>query len=772
MGGKKKVTVVLLMTLLLLSLGAFPWLTGCGSPQTATSDTGQPRPGAVQAPTEEEARNATVPGKFKTIQEAVDAAEPGAVITIAPGLYEESLRINKGVTLQGAGSEKTVISLPYKQRIPVTVRDCEGVVLSNLKVAHSHLRTVAQETQELPVVIKIVRASARIENCTVGPGAASGIFLDEKAKCEIRDSLIEENNGSGLYLRLEGTEAKVFNTLWKNNKSGGLSVLKGARLHMEDSTVTLNDQWGVRTMHEDGHATLKNNKIVQNRGYGVQIEMLAGGMVEGNEISQNQGNALSYIFGATGTVKNNRCLDNQGFGLLGQSMGTKVEVTDNTFSDNGHSGVMFEYGATGTLSGNLCERNGRHGIFVVTWISSGVVKDNRCNDNAYHGILFSKGATGEVDGNQCSGNGVHGVCVMDELTEVQVGGNHGEDNSAEFFAREEGAPVSRQDQIENRQTIFALQQEHFDSLELIAERLRRYQPVYQNTGGVQAPVFYKSLVEGMGQIGPHKPEIFTPIFERWKEAYPESVTPYLALARLHLNYGYIARGGGTRSTVSEEGWDILYKEAATAMEYLLQAEELNPQEPEVYQTGMSIALVQKEGCEDVAAWYEKGIAIHPDYMPLHTTRVYSLLDRWCGDSVDVEHFMLDLHRKTQETHGARYYTLMATYLVTSVGEIDLPGRLGLNWTILEQGCKEMLESGVDRNIALHQYCLLACLFEKQELAKELFDEIGPTVTPELWRAVGDWQLWKAWANGQGESPRKPEHRTVEELLERVAPLFF
>jgi len=34
-------------------------------------------------------------GPFKTIQEAIDAAEPGSVIKIAPGLYSTNILINK-----------------------------------------------------------------------------------------------------------------------------------------------------------------------------------------------------------------------------------------------------------------------------------------------------------------------------------------------------------------------------------------------------------------------------------------------------------------------------------------------------------------------------------------------------------------------------------------------------------------------------------------------------------------------------------------------------
>lgn len=50
-----------------------------------------------------------VPSDFPTIQAAVDAAQEGDTILIAPGVYREHLVISKGVTLQGAGPAETIL---------------------------------------------------------------------------------------------------------------------------------------------------------------------------------------------------------------------------------------------------------------------------------------------------------------------------------------------------------------------------------------------------------------------------------------------------------------------------------------------------------------------------------------------------------------------------------------------------------------------------------------------------------------------------------------
>ena len=46
---------------------------------------------------------------YTGIQAAINAASPGATITIGPGSYTENVVVNKPVTLKGSGSSSTVI---------------------------------------------------------------------------------------------------------------------------------------------------------------------------------------------------------------------------------------------------------------------------------------------------------------------------------------------------------------------------------------------------------------------------------------------------------------------------------------------------------------------------------------------------------------------------------------------------------------------------------------------------------------------------------------
>ena len=54
-----------------------------------------------------------------SIQDAINTAQSGATICVGPGTYQENLLIAKdGITLKGAGPEKTVLEPPAKP-VPV-----------------------------------------------------------------------------------------------------------------------------------------------------------------------------------------------------------------------------------------------------------------------------------------------------------------------------------------------------------------------------------------------------------------------------------------------------------------------------------------------------------------------------------------------------------------------------------------------------------------------------------------------------------------------------
>ncbi|MDH5186853.1 MAG: hypothetical protein OEW70_07315, partial [candidate division WOR-3 bacterium] len=50
-----------------------------------------------------------VPGQYPTIQQGIDAAGPGDIVMVAPGRYEEEIRLKADVIVLGAGEGLSII---------------------------------------------------------------------------------------------------------------------------------------------------------------------------------------------------------------------------------------------------------------------------------------------------------------------------------------------------------------------------------------------------------------------------------------------------------------------------------------------------------------------------------------------------------------------------------------------------------------------------------------------------------------------------------------
>jgi hypothetical protein len=78
-------------------------LAGCGGPDEPDQPTGDPTPTRGPA-------TLTVPGDHPTIQEAVDAAQPGDTVLVGPGTYREAVTVDvEGLTLRGTDRNAVVL---------------------------------------------------------------------------------------------------------------------------------------------------------------------------------------------------------------------------------------------------------------------------------------------------------------------------------------------------------------------------------------------------------------------------------------------------------------------------------------------------------------------------------------------------------------------------------------------------------------------------------------------------------------------------------------
>lgn len=246
----------------------------------------------------EESPNANVirvkPGQ--SIQAAIDQAPVGAVVLLAPGTWQENLRLTKSLTLRGEKPETTAI---------MGVLPGEPVVWVGGEAAVSLESLTIQEGQ----------------GGFVGLGLPpAGVFVAEKARVNLARAKIKQNAGAGLVVRDEAT------------------------LELRSVTISANTRYGVEVLGQ-GQAILNQAQITQNKMGGIWAEGNGVIRIENATITDNlgpgiwtRGSSVVYVFDA-------EICRNRGPGVQGQGTSC-LELREVLVLDNTESGVHLTEAAT------------------------------------------------------------------------------------------------------------------------------------------------------------------------------------------------------------------------------------------------------------------------------------------------------------------------------------------------------------------------------------------------------------------------------------------
>lgn len=233
---------------------------------------------------------------YKTITYALNQAQPGTVIQLAPGSYTKEsgetfpLFIKQGVTLRGDESSKgqgtliigsgTFIS-PTFARQNMTIRADKDTIITGITVTNPENRGTG---------IWVESTNPTITNSTFTNSIRDGIFV----------------TGTG--------NPKIENNVFVQNKGNGISVAKSAT------------------------GEIRGN-LFQDTGFGIAVSDKAAPLIADNQIVQNNG-GIVVNGSATPQLRNNVIQDNRDHGLVAiqnakPDLGTTENPGKNIIRNNG-----------------------------------------------------------------------------------------------------------------------------------------------------------------------------------------------------------------------------------------------------------------------------------------------------------------------------------------------------------------------------------------------------------------------------------------------------
>jgi parallel beta-helix repeat protein len=318
-----------------------------------------------------------VPRDFPTIQAAVDAAAPGATISIQPGTYAEQIVIAKDVTLKG-DSLGTII------QAPAALTPYAAVVAAQVPI----------------VAVVRITASAHV--------TLSGLTVTGSIPCGVGASGIQVAQGATLQVK----NARV-TRIRPEQPCAGFSAGFGIGVGLPPS-IEIEGQRGSR-----GHAIITNVSVDRYQDVGVEVVAPPGGAPSTATIINNR---------ITGGVAPFSPVAQIGILLRGA---TTAQVKENTIRGNACTlpvcgqDPMSQAQSIGILTLSAAQIVENHvsnndvGIYQLLSPNCCTIRENTLENNRFFGIIIQDG-DGATEQNTITGGAVGIGVVADTQDTVGV----------------------------------------------------------------------------------------------------------------------------------------------------------------------------------------------------------------------------------------------------------------------------------------------------------------------------------------------------------------
>ena len=204
-----------------------------------------------------------VPSEHSTLQAAVDVAQAGERVMLAPGVYNGRVRIhNKHVDIVGMGGGGSVVLEYTGDGNVVSIKGvAANVSLSNLTIRH---RGGTTQNKIFGAILLIGGSKVQVEGCDLNSQAGGGVYaMQEGTDLRLKCCTVHDCTHSGIMIS-SGATATVEDCTSHNNVMSGIQLQDGSTATLRRNTCHSN-HYGICIIELDGedpiNAVVENNQL-------------------------------------------------------------------------------------------------------------------------------------------------------------------------------------------------------------------------------------------------------------------------------------------------------------------------------------------------------------------------------------------------------------------------------------------------------------------------------------------------------------------------------
>jgi hypothetical protein len=206
--------------------------------------------------------------QYTKINDAIRDVKAGGEVLIRPGRYNESVVLDKTLSLIGDGEREDII-------IETHDGSCVEMLTKNATVRGLTLRGQSEQYY----TVNISQGHLLLEGCNITSTTLGGVAVDN-ASADIRNCKIYDGKASGVFVSNNG-KATIDNCDIFGNGKAGIAISQGGAPIVKGSRVNRNGYYGI-LVYDSGTVAVSDSDLRGNF-YGAQYaNTTAGGYVEGS----------------------------------------------------------------------------------------------------------------------------------------------------------------------------------------------------------------------------------------------------------------------------------------------------------------------------------------------------------------------------------------------------------------------------------------------------------------------------------------------------------